>query len=167
MLRLVAIEPDMALNVGAMLRVCACFGARFELIEPCGFAFSIRAVRRSAMDYAKVVEIVRHDSWRAFVDREGGVGAAARRDGAGRSRRVLLTTSGDVSLWDWRFAPGDAVMVGSESAGAPEPAHQAADARVRVPIAAEARSLNVAVAAGVALAEARRQLRAAATPAAP
>ncbi|MEO1331030.1 MAG: TrmH family RNA methyltransferase [Pseudomonadota bacterium] len=149
-MRLVAVQPDIAGNVGAMIRVCACFGARFELVEPCGFAFSVRAVRRTGLDYAEQVEIVRHDSWTRFLD--------AERDGGARARLVLLTTAGAAPLWSWRFEPGDAILVGRESAGAPPEAHEAADARLRIPMAEGARSLNVAIAAAVALAEARRQL---------
>lgn len=163
MLRLVALQPDIAGNVGAMIRICACFGARFELVEPCGFAFSLKAVRRSGLDYADMLEIVRHDGWSSFVETVSRGGAAQRHgqtpDQTARPRLALLTTAGDRPLWDWRFGPDDVLMVGRESAGAPPEAHAAADARLSIPMAEGARSLNVAVAAAVALAEARRQLR--------
>ncbi len=149
-MRLIAVEPDMAANVGAMLRVCACFAASFEAIEPCGFPFSARAVRRVGLDYAAGVPIRRHDSWAAFL--------AAERAATPPARLALLTTRGETPLWDWRFQPGDAVLVGRESAGVSDVVRDAVDARLRIPLADGARSLNVAVAAAIALAEARRQL---------
>ena len=141
-------EPDIAANTGAMLRTCACFGADAALIEPAGFVFSDPRFRRSGMDYLDALRIERHVSFAAFE---------AWRVAAGR-RLALLTTTGDVDLWDYRFAPGDVLMVGRESAGVPEAVHRAADVRLRIPIAAPLRSLNVGVAAGIALAEAARQV---------
>ena len=141
-------EPDIAANTGAMLRTAACFGADAALIEPAGFVFSDAKFRRGGMDYLDRLRIDRHVSFAAFED---------WRRGEGR-RLALLTTKAEVDLWDFRFEPGDIVMVGRESAGVPEAVHAKADARVRIPIRAGLRSLNVGVAAGVALAEAARQL---------
>jgi tRNA (cytidine/uridine-2'-O-)-methyltransferase len=152
-LMLALFEPDIAANTGAMLRTCACFGAEAAIIEPAGFVFSDSRFRRAGMDYLDALRIERHTSFAAFE---------AQRRGRGR-RLALLTTRGDVDLWDFRFSPGDALMVGRESAGVPESVHSAADARVRIPIRAPLRSLNVGVAAAVALAEAVRQLRGAAS----
>jgi tRNA (cytidine/uridine-2'-O-)-methyltransferase len=140
-------EPDIAANAGAMFRTCACFGADAAIIEPAGFVFSDKKFRRAGMDYLDALRIERHVSFAAFEDwraREG-------------RRLALLTTKGDVDLWDFRFEPGDALMVGRESAGVPEAVQAVADARVRIPIRAPLRSLNVGVAAAVALAEAARQ----------
>jgi tRNA (cytidine/uridine-2'-O-)-methyltransferase len=148
LLTLALYEPDIAANTGAMLRTCACFGASAALIEPMGFVFSDPKFRRAGMDYLDALRIERHISFAAFED---------WRRRAGR-RLVLLTTRGATGLWDFAFRPGDVVMVGRESAGVPESVHEGADARVRIPIQAPLRSLNVGVAAGVALAEARRQL---------
>ena len=147
---LALLEPDIAANTGAMLRTCACFGADAAIVEPAGFVFADARFRRAGMDYLDALRIDRHTSFAAFE---------VWRRAAGR-RLVLLTTRGDVDLWDFRFAPGDALMVGRESAGAPEAVHAAADARVKIPISARLRSLNVGVAAAVALAEASRQLAA-------
>ena len=141
-------EPDIAANTGAMLRTCACFGAGAALIEPAGFVYSDRRFRRAGMDYLDALRPELHVSFAAFEDWR-------RREGR---RLVLLTTRGDVALWDFRFGRGDVLMVGRESAGVPEAVHEAADARVRIPIRAPLRSLNVAVAAAVAIAEATRQL---------
>jgi tRNA (cytidine/uridine-2'-O-)-methyltransferase len=140
-------EPDIAANAGAMFRSCACFGADAAIVEPSGFVYSDRRFRRAGMDYLDALRIDRHVSFAAFEDwraREG-------------RRLALLTTRGDVDLWDFRFAPGDVLMVGRESAGVPEAVHRCADARLRIAIRAPLRSLNVAVAAAVALAEAARQ----------
>ena len=141
-------EPDIAANTGAMLRTCACFGAEAAIIEPAGFVFSDRRFRRAGMDYLDAIALSRHVSFAAFE-------AWRRREGR---RLALLTTRGDADLWDFRFEAGDVLMVGRESAGVPEAVHEAAEARVRIPIKAALRSLNVGVAAAVALAEAVRQL---------
>jgi tRNA (cytidine/uridine-2'-O-)-methyltransferase len=139
-------EPDIAANTGAMLRTCACFGAAAALIEPAGFVYSDRRFRRAGMDYLDALRLDRHVSFAAFEDWRRGQ----------RRRLALLTTQGDVDLWDFRFQLGDVLMVGRESAGASPVAHSAADVRLRIPI--RARSLNVGVAAAIALAEAVRQL---------
>jgi tRNA (cytidine/uridine-2'-O-)-methyltransferase len=141
------IEPDIAGNVGTLLRTAACFGVEAHIVEPCGFAFSADAFRRSAMDYADHVAIRRHTDRQAFV-------AAMAVQGR---RLVLLTTAGDVRLDKATFGPEDVLMLGSESSGAPEDMHQAAALAVRIPLMPGLRSLNVAVAGGIALAEALRQ----------
>jgi tRNA (cytidine/uridine-2'-O-)-methyltransferase len=147
-------EPDIAANTGAMLRTCACFGADAAIVEPAGFVFSDRRFRRAGMDYLDAIAIARHASFAAFEDWR-------RREGR---RLALLTTRGAVDLWDFAFEAGDVLMVGRESAGVPDAVHEAADARVKIPINAPLRSLNVGVAAAVALAEATRQMRRAISP---
>ncbi|QHQ35981.1 tRNA (cytidine(34)-2'-O)-methyltransferase [Algicella marina] len=146
MLRLCAFQPDIAQNLGSMIRIGACFGVPVDVISPCGFPFSVKALRRSAMDYADIAEVVHHDSWDAF------------RAGRTPGRLVLMTTAADSDLWDFSFQAGDTLMMGRESAGVPPEVHAAADARVRVPMPGGGRSLNVAVTAGIAVAEAMRQL---------
>lgn len=140
-------EPDIAQNAGAMLRTCACLGVDAAIIEPAGFRFDDSRFRRAGMDYLSAVKVARHDSWRRFE---------AWRAAAGR-RLLLLTTRGETGLWDFAFRPGDVLLVGRESAGAPGAAHDAADARLRIPIRPPLRSLNVGIAAAIALAEALRQ----------
>jgi len=154
-LTLALYEPDIAANVGAMLRTCACFGVDAAIIEPAGFVFSDRRLRRAGMDYLDAVSIARHLSFARFE---------AWRAEAGR-RLVLLTTAGETALWDFAFRADDVILVGRESSGVPQAVRESADARLRIPIEAPLRSLNVAVAAALALGEARRQLRAAAGPA--
>ena len=141
-------EPDIGANAGAMLRTCACLGVAAAIVEPAGFVFSNAKFRRAGMDYLDAVALRRYTSFAAFE---------AWRAAEGR-RLALLTTRGGVDLLDFRFAPGDVLMVGRESAGVPEEVHAKADARVRIPIRAPMRSLNVGVAAAIALAEALRQI---------
>ena len=141
-------QPDIAQNAGAMLRTCACLGVRAAIIEPAGFPVSDRHFRRAGMDYLDHVAIDRHISWRAFSE---------WRRASGR-RLVLLTTRAEQTLWDFAFRSGDILMVGRESAGVPQEVHDDADARVRIAIQPAMRSLNVGVAAGIALGEALRQL---------
>lgn len=144
-MRLALFQPDIAQNAGTMLRLAACFGVAVDVIEPCGFAFDERRFRRAGMDYLDRVDLRRHSSWAAF-----------RRDGRG-GRLVLLTTGAPTAYTDFAFRPDDTLMVGQESAGVPRDVHDAVDARIRVPMAAGLRSLNVALAAAVVLGEALRQ----------
>lgn len=143
-MRLALFQPDNPQNAGALVRLAACFGVRLDVIEPCGFPWDDRRLKRVAMDYVGLAPIVRHASWTAFQ---------AARSG----RLVLLTTTGTVRYDRFAFRPDDILMVGRESAGVPAAIHQAADARLVIPMAPGARSLNVATAAAIALAEARRQ----------
>ncbi|MCI4665043.1 MAG: tRNA (cytidine(34)-2'-O)-methyltransferase [Neomegalonema sp.] len=145
--RLVAYQPEMPGNLGAMIRLGACFGAPVHVVEPCGFAFSAKALRRSAMDYARRADVSRHDGWAEFQ--------AERPPG----RLVLLSTKGSEPVWSFAFRPGDYVVMGRETAGLGEEVWTADDAApVTIPICSGERSLNVASAAAIALAEASRQL---------
>jgi tRNA (cytidine/uridine-2'-O-)-methyltransferase len=147
LMRLALFQPDIPQNVGAAIRVAACFAAGLDIIEPCGFPLDSRAVRRVAMDYGALAPPRPHQSWKTFL-----------KDGAGGARLVLLTTKADRPVWDFQFRRDDVLLLGRESAGAPPEVHAAAAMRLRIPLAPQARSLNVAAAAAVALAEARRQL---------
>ena len=143
-MRLALYQPDQAGNVGTILRLAACLGAAVDVIEPCGFPWSDRALKRAGMDYAEIASVTRHPDWEAF--------AAALR-----GRLVLLTTGADTKIEEAHFESDDVLMLGSESAGAPGFVHRRADLRVRIPQVAGTRSLNIAVAAGIALGEALRQ----------
>ncbi|WP_069298708.1 tRNA (cytidine(34)-2'-O)-methyltransferase [Neptunicoccus sediminis] len=145
-MRLAAYQPDIAPNLGAMIRLSACFGVPLDIIEPCGFPLSIKALKRSAMDYADIANLTRHDSWNSF--------AQAPRDG----RIVLMTTRAEQSLWEFTFQPNDTILMGRESAGVPQEVHDYAQARVKLPMTGQARSLNVAMSAGMAVSEALRQM---------
>ncbi len=143
-MRLALFQPDIAGNVGTILRLAACTGVQVDLIEPCGFAFSDRALKRAGMDYAAQAELVRHADWDAFRESLGG-------------RLVLFTVDGDIRLPDAHFAPDDVLLFGSEGAGVPRAVHEAATLRIRIPMREDFRSLNVAVATGIALGEVLRQ----------
>ena len=140
-------QPDIPQNAGNMLRLAACLGIPVHVIGPAGFDMSDRALRRAGMDYIAHADILRHVDWAGF-DR-------SRRETG--QRLVLLTTRGDIAHCDFAFAPRDILLVGRESAGAPDAVHAAADARVRIPMAPGLRSINVASAAALALGEALRQ----------
>ena len=143
-MRLALYEPDIPQNAGSMMRLGAALGVGIDLIEPCGFLLSDRNFRRAGMDYLKSADIRRHESWARF--REGFMG-----------RLILLTTAGDIPYAGFTFQPGDTLLVGRESAGVPQEVHDAADARLLIPMAAGLRSLNVAQAAAMVLGEALRQ----------
>jgi len=143
-MRIALFQPDIAGNVGTILRLAACTGVGVDLIEPMGFPWSDRALARAGMDYAAQAEVRRHADWDAFLAAIPG-------------RIVLLTTRAATRLDAARFEPGDTLLLGSESAGAPDFVHDRADAAIRIPLREGFRSLNVAVAAGIALGEALRQ----------
>jgi len=143
-MRIALHQPEIAGNVGTILRLAACLGIAVDVIEPCGFAFGDRALARAGMDYAERAAVTRHADWAAFRD-------------ATPARLMLFTTTGDVRLPDARFYADDVLLFGSEGAGAPRHVHDAATQRLRIPIAADARSLNLAIAVAMAAGEAIRQ----------
>jgi len=143
-MRIALYQPDQAGNVGTIIRLGACLATPVDVIEPCGFPFSDRALKRAGMDYAELATVSRPPSWEAFA--------------AGLSGRlVLFTTTGGTPLPSARFGADDILLFGSESGGVPAFVHDAAALRIRIPQAAGTRSLNLAVAAGIGLAEALRQ----------
>ncbi len=139
--------PDIAQNAGACMRTGACLGVGVDIIEPAGFPVGDAAFRRAGMDYIQQVAWRRHETFAAF-DR------IRRQEGR---RLVLFTTGGDMCYLDHAFAPDDVLLFGRESAGVPEAVHGVADARLVIPLRPGLRSLNVAVSAGMAVAEALRQ----------
>ena len=147
-MRIVFFQPDIPQNLGASMRVATCFGAGLDIIEPCGFPLTDKGIRRAAMDYSAAISPVRHTAWTTYTQSEE----------AASGRLVLFTTKGATDLWEFSFRPGDRLLFGRESAGVTDNVHDAADCRVRIPIRPDARSLNVSVSAGIALAEMTRQL---------
>lgn len=145
-MRLALFQPEIAGNVGAVLRLGACFAVGIDIIEPMGFPWSDKRRKRSAMDYDDKVEVTRHGDFDAFKAVVPG-------------RLVLFTTQRGTRLPDAEFASDDTLLFGSESAGAPDFVHMCADLSVRIPLAAGLRSLNLAVSAGIGLSEALRQTR--------
>lgn len=147
-MRLALFEPDIPQNTGAMLRLAACTGIAVDLIGPCGYLLDDRRLRRVGMDYLERVTLTHHESWRAFR-------AAMGETGAGRL--VLLTTHGELPYFRFAFRDADTLLVGRESAGVPDEVHDAASARLVIPMRPGLRSLNVALASAMVLGEALRQ----------
>lgn len=140
-------QPDIPQNLGAILRLGACMGQAVHLIEPCGFPWDDRRIRRAGMDYIDHVEIIRHSSWERFLDQRQG----------NKGRLCLLTTKGTTSLYDVTFSQEDDLLFGRESSGVPEAVHQNVALRLRIPMTHKVRSLNLAMSAAMTLGEWNRQ----------
>ncbi|TVQ32218.1 MAG: tRNA (cytidine(34)-2'-O)-methyltransferase [Geminicoccaceae bacterium] len=149
--QLALFQPDIPQNVGATVRLAAGLGMRLHLIEPFGFVYAARKLRRTALDYHSFADVKRHASFAAFE--------AWRNAHAGRL--VLLTTRAATDYTAVAFAADDILMAGRESAGAPDEVHAAAELRVRIPLLPEVRSLNVVTSLAMVAGEALRQTRAA------
>ena len=143
-MRLCLFEPEIAGNVGAVMRLGACMGVPVDLIEPMGFEWDDKRVRRTAMDYIDHVDVVRHKSFRAFRSSSPG-------------RLILFSTKGTSSPYDFAFQPGDILLFGKESGGVPAEIAAESDAVLRIPIRPEVRSFNLATSVALALGEALRQ----------
>ena len=148
LLRLALYQPDIPQNAGTLLRLSACLGVPVDIIEPCGFVFDERKVRRAGMDYLDFASVTRHSSWSRFFDTLAEQGR----------RLVLLSTAGEIRHDRFPFAAGDTIMVGRESVGVPPEVAASASARIRIPMQAGQRSLNVALAAALVTGEALRRL---------
>jgi tRNA (cytidine/uridine-2'-O-)-methyltransferase len=144
-MRLALYQPDIAPNVGTLLRLGACLNIPVDIIEPCGFPFGAKDLRRAVMDYADSVDAIRHSSWHAFLETTEG------------SRLVLLTTKAATPYTEFEFLKTDILLMGRESAGVPDQVHEKADSRVVIPMSAGMRSVNVAIAAAMVVGEALRQ----------
>jgi tRNA (cytidine/uridine-2'-O-)-methyltransferase len=148
-LRIALYQPDIAGNTGTILRFAACLGLGVDIIEPAGFPLSDRALKRAGMDYLEMAALTRHIDWNAF---ENWRQAEARR-------LVLLSTKAATAYTGFTFAGSDVLLFGRESAGLPDPVHEAADARLTIPMQPGARSINVALSVAIVAGEAIRQLR--------
>jgi len=149
--RIALYQPDIPPNTGTLLRLGACLGVAVDIIEPCGFPFSEQSLKRAGMDYIDHVTLQRHLSWSNFLE--------FLNTDMPDARLVLLTTRGAVSYTEHAFRPNDVILLGQESTGVPEEVHTRADARVRIPMTAGMRSLNVAMAGAMVVGEALRQTR--------
>ena len=145
-IRIALYQPDIPQNVGAMIRLCACLGVGLDIIEPCGFPWSEKKIRESALDYLTLIKAARHTSWQSFHGEKQG-------------RLILMTTKASQSCYDFTFQAGDILLAGRESAGVPDEIHRQADARICVPMAPGARSLNIVNATAMMAGEALRQLQ--------
>ena len=144
-MRLALFQPDIPQNTGTIIRLCACFNVPLDIIEPCGFVFSDSKLRRAGMDYHELAVINRHKSWDKFKEKQE------------MNRIVLVTTKAAQLINTFKFSPNDTLLFGSESSGVPTFVHETISTKVRVPISAPARSLNIAVCASITLWEALRQ----------
>jgi len=141
-------QPDIPQNTGQLARFCTCLGLELHIIEPAGFSLADKDFKRGGLDYADAASLRRHESWEKFqvFCREQNL------------RIVLLTTKSEQSYLDFRFTKNDALLFGRESAGVPEYVHEAAAARLTIPMQAEARSLSLVTSAAMVCGEAMRQL---------
>ena len=146
-MRLALFQPDIPQNLGAAIRLCACLGVFLDVVEPCAFPLSDRTLKRAALDYADQARIRLHRCWDDFLADPG------RQAG----RLVLFTTRAALPYTDFAFGPDDTLLFGRESAGVPEEVHEAAEARLVIPLQPGLRSLNVVTAAAMGLGEALRQ----------
>lgn len=137
-------QPEIAGNVGAILRTCACFKVGLTLIEPCGFPLGDKRMRRAAMDYAVIGGLQTALDWKTYQSRTSG-------------RQILLTTKGATPLSEFEFGTDDTLIFGAEGSGVPEFVHESVDARVVIPMTPGARSLNLSNSVAVTLFEALRQ----------
>ena len=149
-MRLALFQPDIPQNTGTLLRLGACLDLALDIIEPCGFLFNEKAMRRAGMDYLDMVQYRRHNSWADFLEYR-------RQHPEEYGRLVLLTTHASKPYTAFEFRPNDIILRGRESAGVPDQVHELADARLLIPMNKNARSINVAVSAVMVIGEALRQ----------
>ena len=145
-IRLAIFEPDIPQNLGAMIRLCACFGVDIDLIEPCGFPFSLKALKRTAMDYIDLAKIDCHHDFDSFINKYKN-----------KRRLILLTVKSQKTIWDFKFKSNDILLVGSESKGVPKFVRDSVSFNIKIPILSHTRCLNVTTAASIGLSEALRQ----------
>ena len=151
-MRLALFQPDIPQNTGTLLRLGACLDFAVDIIEPCGFIFNEKAMRRAGMDYLEQVSYRRHNSWQGFVAYR-----AAHPEEYGRL--VLMSTHASEPYTDFSFQANDIILMGRESAGVPEDVHNQADARLLIPMNPKARSINMAISAAIVVGEALRQVK--------
>lgn len=146
-MRVALFQPGIPQNVGAAIRLAACFGVGLDVIEPCSFPLDDKSLKRAALDYGPLAHMKRHDSWQTFL------AAPERAEG----RLLLFTTRGATPFHEFSFQAGDTLLFGNESRGAPDEVHAAAQGRLVIPLRPETRSMNLATTAAMALGEALRQ----------
>ncbi len=149
-MRLALFQPDIPQNTGTLLRLGACLDLPVDIIEPCGFVFNEKAMRRAGMDYLNIVHFHRHNSWQNFL-------YFRQQHPEEYGRIILLTTQANISYINFRFQKNDIILMGRESAGVPKAVHNIADSRLLIPMTPNTRSINVAVSAAMVIGEALRQ----------
>lgn len=144
-MRIALYQPDIAQNTGTILRMATCFGLPVDIIEPCGFIWNSKELKRAGMDYLEKADVTRHMAWETFIEKNPN------------KRLVLLTTKSSVPHTEFIFDEEDILLFGRESAGVPDEVHNYVSNRIRIPMMPEERSLNLAVSCGIAISEAMRQ----------
>ena len=150
LLKIVLFQPEIAQNMGAIVRLCACFGISLGVIEPCGFPFSSKALKRAMMDYGELNDVEKYINFQKYFDQKKVQNL--------ESRMILFTTKGEECLWDFKFSACDHLFFGNEGHGVPNSVAIKSDAKVYIPMQGGGRSLNLSISAGIALGEATRQL---------
>ena len=140
-------EPDIPQNTAAIIRTCACLGAKLEIIEPCGFLLSDKRFKRVVMDYMNLEQIEFYQSSEKFFEKKQN------------QRIVLMTTKGSISYTEFKFKSDDTILFGRESAGVPEKVHKLIKNRLKIPMNDKVRSLNIASSVAIVLAESLRQIK--------
>ena len=138
-------QPDIPQNTGAKIRLCSCFDVKLEIIEPCGFVFDEKRIKRVAMDYYDSAKIIKHKSYDDFLKDKKN------------SRLILMTTRAKKSYYKFKFKPMDVILFGRESAGVPEKVHKQAHQSLKIPLKNKSRSLNIVTVAAITIAEALKQ----------
>ena len=146
-LRIALYEPDIPQNTAAIIRTCACLGAKLEIIEPCGFLLSDKRFKRVVMDYMDLDQVEFYQSSEKFFEKKQN------------QRIVLMTTKGSISYTKFKFKSDDTILFGRESAGVPEKVHKLIKDRLKIPMNSNARSLNIASSVAIVLAESLRQIK--------
>ncbi len=145
-MRLALFQPDIPQNVGAAMRLTGCLGVALDVILPCAFDLNDKAMKRAALDYGPLAHVTRHASWSDFLTERGA------------GRIILMSTKAEHLFPDFEFHPDDTILLGSESSGVPPEVHAVVDTRLRIPLVAGARSLNVVTTGAIVLGEALRQV---------
>ena len=140
-------EPDIPQNTAAIIRTCACLGAKLEIIEPCGFLLSDKRFKRVVMDYMDEKDIKFYKSSDDFFKSKEN------------QRIVLMTTKASVSYTGFRFDKNDTILFGRESAGVPENIHKNIKYKLKIPMKNNMRSLNIASSVAIILAESLKQTK--------
>ncbi|GDX35962.1 tRNA (cytidine(34)-2'-O)-methyltransferase [Alphaproteobacteria bacterium] len=145
MLKVVLFQPDIANNVGAIIRSCVAFDCELHIVEPCGFVFDLNKIKKTALDYLASAVIIRHKSFDIFFNEE-----IVKKN----QRLVLATTKGDISYRKFSFNVNDFIMFGRESCGVSEDVFNKANHKIFIPTSSKVRSLNIANACSIIVAHA-------------
>ena len=138
-------EPDIPQNTAAIIRTCACLGAKLEIIEPCGFFLNDKRFKRVVMDYMNEKEVKYYESSDQFFDEKKN------------QRIILMTTKASSSYTKFKFKKNDTILFGRESAGVPQFVHKMINNRLKIPMKNNKRSLNISSSVAIILAECLKQ----------